>query len=182
MGPHADPAGAQPVLEILMLIGSQGNTKFDPMKYTVPMAAFMPLWLDFLRSKGLSIAKTDFLPETVITHCETVTGRALKEVLIPQWGAFEQIEEEWDAAEFAQLMGIHEFGDNEPLTLVTDEGYGDRVVFQFLPTEFQDFAAWYETHYTMDFFQSSDYLLFAPDFSEIRIIHHNGVLFSGRML
>jgi hypothetical protein len=142
------------------------------------MTELMDLWLDFLRSRGVLVTKTDFIPANVIQMYEAASKSTFERRLIPRWGAFERLEEEWDSIQFSELMGIEEFAQGVPLSLVTDEGYRDKLVFLFLPEEFQDFVNWYEAHYQMDFFQSADYLLFGPRFEVVRIIHHNGVLFS----
>lgn len=141
------------------------------------MATFTTLWMDFLKFNGNVVHITNFLPGTVIEEYERATDRKFARQSIVGWSSFENCEIEWDSATFSDLIGIKQFPQETRLFLVTDEGYRDQIVFQFMAKDFPIFADWYSDYYKMDFFQSADYLLFEQGFTTINIIHHNGVSF-----
>lgn len=148
------------------------------MMYSLTIIEFKNKWAQFLKENGVLSPKLDLLPSVVAENFEIATQSKLEMVPIPGWGDFESCRVDWTPEDFSRLMGIHAAPSEAELYLVTDEGYGEQIVFLFKAKEFFEFAAWYSGKYEMDFFQTSDYLLFGEDFEKVRIIHHNGFLFA----
>lgn len=142
---------------------------------SLPMQDFSGLLDGFLARKGKK-APADLLPSSILDAFAQLDGCACTAVEIEGWYAFEQCLEDWDTDKFKQVIRMEDFALDQSCYLITDEGYRQKEVFEFAPLAFPEFARWYESNFKMSFFQSADYLLFSGNFTKVRIIHHNGVL------
>jgi hypothetical protein len=120
-------------------------------------------------------------PQMVIERYESFCGEQMLREDVPNWMAFEDSSIEWDRTDFARIMCFETVAPDTEVLLVTDEGLSDGSVFGFPRSAFDDFVRWYEKEYSMEFFQSADYIAFDPGLRYVSIVHHEGIVFRNRV-
>lgn len=155
---------------------NMGRAVDKDMSYKIGLGLLYTIW-DKVCGKWSGERRFAFTPDLVVERYEQTFKNTLCRVGVDNWIAFENCEIDWDAGDFESRV-LQSVDGGVELFIVTDDGLLGSVAFRFVRGQFGDFAAWYEDEYKMGFFQAADYIIFDATLSFLRVLTHEGMMFT----